>query len=158
MDNLAKWLGAQLDKDASNASSWHTLGCDIHAYLEGDAESVKATMAMFHAAPGAVCDCGVPARVLREIDAKRQLLVLHAPERAVVDGACDQSGTGETQVCRTCGNEAVEPWVNRRPPEGEGDEVAEGVALPYAVAPCATLRLLALPYADRPGYHEDWRP
>lgn len=24
--------------------------------------------------------------------------------------------------------------------------------------PCATLRLLALPYADRPGYREDWRP
>jgi hypothetical protein len=24
--------------------------------------------------------------------------------------------------------------------------------------PCATLRLLALPYVDRPGYREDWRP
>jgi hypothetical protein len=24
--------------------------------------------------------------------------------------------------------------------------------------PCLTLRLLALPYADRPGYREEWRP
>lgn len=24
--------------------------------------------------------------------------------------------------------------------------------------PCTTLRLLALPYADRPGYRDDWRP
>lgn len=24
--------------------------------------------------------------------------------------------------------------------------------------PCTTLRLLALPYADRPGYREEWRP
>ena len=24
--------------------------------------------------------------------------------------------------------------------------------------PCATLRLLTLPYADRPGYREEWRP
>jgi hypothetical protein len=25
-------------------------------------------------------------------------------------------------------------------------------------APCPTLRLLALPYADHPDYREDWRP
>jgi hypothetical protein len=24
--------------------------------------------------------------------------------------------------------------------------------------PCPTLRILALPYADRPGYREEWRP
>ncbi len=24
--------------------------------------------------------------------------------------------------------------------------------------PCLTLKLLALPYADRPGYREEWRP
>jgi hypothetical protein len=23
--------------------------------------------------------------------------------------------------------------------------------------PCATLRLLALPYADRPGYRKEWK-
>lgn len=28
----------------------------------------------------------------------------------------------------------------------------------YPYHPCTTLRLLALPYADRPGYREEWRP
>ena len=27
-----------------------------------------------------------------------------------------------------------------------------------APAPCTTLRLLAMPYADRPGYRDEWRP
>ena len=31
-----------------------------------------------------------------------------------------------------------------------GSEVVSG--------PCATLRLLALPYADHPDYREEWRP
>jgi hypothetical protein len=79
MDDLARWLTAQLDEETRTASGWHTLDCDIHAHLEGDAESVQATMAMFHQAPGLVCDCGGPARMLREIDATRKLLALHQP-------------------------------------------------------------------------------
>ncbi|WP_353940819.1 DUF6221 family protein [Streptomyces sp. HUAS MG91] len=74
MHDLVEWLGAQLDADTREASSVHALDCDIHAYLQGDLESVKAAMAMFHEAPGAVCDCGIPARVLRETDAKRRTL------------------------------------------------------------------------------------
>lgn len=70
-----------------------------------------------------------PARVLREIDAKRQLLALHEPgETEYVDG----------DVCMVCEDLDV------------GDEG------PFY--PCKTLRLLALPYADRPGYQDDWRP
>ncbi|WP_406365238.1 DUF6221 family protein [Streptomyces sp. NBC_00645] len=61
-----------------------------------------------------------PARVLREIDAKRRILAEHA-----LNG----------WVCDTCDN-------------GEVDQTF----------PCPTLRLLALPYADRPGYREEWRP
>lgn len=29
---------------------------------------------------------------------------------------------------------------------------------PLKPVPCPTLRLLALAYSDRPGYHEEWRP
>ena len=29
---------------------------------------------------------------------------------------------------------------------------------PLKPTPCPTVRLLALPYADRPGYQEEWRP
>jgi hypothetical protein len=112
MDDLASWLTTQLDEDTRTASSWHTLDCDIHAHLEGDADSVQATMAMFHEAPGLVCDCGGPARMLREIDTKRQVANRYAWLR-------EHGDTGGTA------------WV---------------------------LQLLALPYADRPGYLESWRP
>ncbi|MEV5608667.1 DUF6221 family protein [Streptomyces sp. NPDC052225] len=110
MDGLARWLTTQLDEDARIVSSWHTLACDIHAYLAGDADSVKATMAMFHDAPGAVCDCEVPARMLREVDAKRRIVARYS----------------------------------------DGTEAAERLR--------PVVRLLALPYADRPGYQEGWRP
>ncbi|MFI0242548.1 DUF6221 family protein [Streptomyces sp. NPDC016845] len=112
MDDLVRWLGEQLDEDTRAASSVHTLDCDIHAHLEGDAESVRATMAMFHQAPGLVCDCGVPARMLREIDGKRRIVDRYAWLR-------EHGDTGGTA------------WV---------------------------LPLLALSYAGRPGYREEWRP
>ncbi|MFI7340871.1 DUF6221 family protein [Streptomyces sp. NPDC050085] len=118
MDELVAWLGRQLDEDTRQASSWHALECDIHAYLQGDLDSVKAAMAMFHDAPGAVCDCGIPARVLREIGAKRQLVEGHEPDERV-------------------------------PPRCTGC---------FDGCPCRHLRLLAAPYADRPGYREEWRP
>jgi hypothetical protein len=64
-----------------------------------------------------------PARVLREIDAKRQIIDLHR--------------SGQHHQCRT----------------GEHDDgYAKWVGI------CTTLRLLALPYADRPGYRNEWRP
>jgi hypothetical protein len=68
-----------------------------------------------------------PARVLREIDAKRKLLDLHQEklEQGYSSDHCAECGFGETS---------------------------------QSYYPCATLRLLALPYADRPGYREEWRP
>ncbi|MFJ4716449.1 DUF6221 family protein [Streptomyces sp. NPDC088785] len=127
MDDLARWLTLQLDADTGRASGWHALDCDIHAHLEGDAESVKATMSMFHEAPGAVCDCGIPARMLREIEVKRQLLALHRP----VEDADEPR-----ERCAECG-------------AGRGNEPGH---------PCATLRLQAAVYDQRPGYREGWRP
>ncbi|NEB79087.1 hypothetical protein G3I40_28280 [Streptomyces sp. SID14478] len=141
MGDLAQWLGEQLDEDARRASSWHALECDIHAYLQGDLDSVKATMAMFHDAPGAVCDCGTPARALREIDAKRQVLAAYA--RTVQE---------------------MEDGTNRRVPlsAGSGDlfmtEVEHASAVHRRDALREVLHLLALPYADRPGYLTSWRP
>jgi hypothetical protein len=63
-----------------------------------------------------------PARVLREVDAKRQLLAIHRPYVAEPD-----------QACLGC---------------------AGGIEFER----CPVVRLLALPYAGRPGYREDWRP
>jgi hypothetical protein len=64
-----------------------------------------------------------PARVLRDIDAKRQL----------IEKAADADRYSRTT------------WANAG---------SAGAASAYR----AMLRLLALPYADRPGYQESWRP
>lgn len=76
------------------------------------------------------------ARVLAECEAKRRIVERHTPFHVTTknDGLnWDYRGCGE---CHT--------------PEG----VEEG----QTWWPCATLRLLALPYADHPDYRDDWRP
>jgi len=69
-------------------------------------------------------------RVLQEIEAKQQLLDEH---QDVNDGSCG-----------TC-------------VDGQWGYPTHGASSPQRF-PCRTLRLLALPYADRPGYREEWRP
>ncbi|WP_435601336.1 DUF6221 family protein [Streptomyces sp. C10-9-1] len=77
-----------------------------------------------------------PARVLREIDAKRQLVNVHGrPHECIA-----LTGSGERSVVDG------QPWELWEP-EHTSDH-----------GPCTTLRLLALPYADWPGYREEWRP
>ncbi len=71
-----------------------------------------------------------PARTLREVEARRRLLNLHSPTKA---------GGDECAVCDygvdSCGCMGMNGgW------------------------PCATIALLALPYADHPDYREEWRP
>ena len=106
MDDLVQWLGEQLDEDEQVQKSlddWHARNCE--------SIPVEGYNGPFP------CDCGVPARVLREIDAKRQII-----ERCTaVQGLLLDDFTAE--------------------------HLADDV-----------LALLALPYADRPGYREEWRP
>lgn len=89
--------------------SWHTRQC---GYAQG--ELLEG------------CDCGVPARVLAECDAKRRII-----------------------------NEVI-PKVDQM------DDQIEGEWGTYSVGPheesWLLLRLLALPYADRPSYREEWKP
>lgn len=77
-----------------------------------------------------------PARVLREVDAKRQLLALHEPSRNVGADSNEDDSSAFVVCCGLCQVGVVQ----------DGDW------------PCETLRLLALPYSDRPGYREEWRP
>jgi hypothetical protein len=81
---------------------------------------------------------------LGEDDSKRRLLDLHALVHRNVywldeDG---EEGTDEIPVCGHC--------VPRHSYLPHRDAVPEG--------PCVTIRSLALSYADRPGYREEWRP
>jgi hypothetical protein len=80
-----------------------------------------------------------PARVLAEVAAKRAILDLHAITVTKVATAPFDPDTGEPREpeyeveCAVCG------WVNDDPTSG-----------------CETLRLLAQPFAGRPGWREEW--
>lgn len=124
MDDLVEWLRAQLDEEASRAPRWHDLECEIHTHFDTGLIASLAAARMFDEVPGAVCDCGGPARVLREIDARRRIAEHHDHYRS--------ESIGNGPACFTCG--------------------------PGLGWPCPTLRALALPYADRPGYRAEWRP
>jgi hypothetical protein len=136
MDDLVVWLRAQLDEDAAvlvgeyEETTWHTKAC----------ESVPDVL--YPGRETGACDCGVPARVLREIDAKRAVVDAYAQADAMSGASAVNYGA----------------WVNNEPlpypEEAEGtSEVKNRLpGLRHA------LRLLALPYADRPGYQETWRP
>lgn len=133
MGELVEWLRAQLDEDERIARAaterqpydeWDAVG-DERDDDAGRSWWEVLGVARMNQAPSARALAEFiaehdPARVLREIDAKRRILAEHA-----LNG----------WVCTTCDNGEVEQ-----------------------VFPCPTLRLLALPYADRPGYREEWRP
>ncbi|WP_086765383.1 DUF6221 family protein [Streptomyces bobili] len=150
MDELVVWLGVQLDEDermarAATLGPWVQSGIGEYGWTvdfgrpgagveTADSEQGLAD-ADFIAAHN-------PARVLREIDSKRQILGLFA------------SALGERQALRTRMREAIGAdsgeFSRLHRQESELIETAE------RLRPVA--RLLALPYADRPGYRDDWRP
>lgn len=74
-----------------------------------------------------------PARVLREVEAKRQIVELHQ-EGVSNDLPPDEEPTAEGIFCMACTPVGEPPFY-----------------------PCSTLRLLALPYDDHPDFQEEWR-
>lgn len=154
MDDLVQWLRAQLDEDEAVARKAASL-CGCHppapswSFRDGDEPTDGRILVVDDPHPdmkrkisrkwsttydGLFMAQHVvrhdPARVLREIDAKRQLLDEH---QDVNDGSCG-----------TC-------------VDAKWGYPTHGGSSPQR-CPCRTLRLLALPYADRPGYREEWRP
>lgn len=137
MDDLVRWLVAQLDEDeriarAATDGPWtpwrgqalHGLGDLIHPVLmpgqKPGSKAVIVTASWLDAEHIAEWD---PARVLREIDAKRRIIERY--ERAM-------------------DNKRAHP-----------DDLASAGAL---LALHGAVKLLALPYSDRPGYQEGWAP
>ncbi|WP_037683058.1 DUF6221 family protein [Streptomyces griseus] len=130
VEDLANWLRAQLDEDERIART-ATLGPWVQSGI-GDygwtvdfgrpGAGVETADTEQGLADADFIAAHNPARVLREIDAKRQILALHRPYVA-------ESG----QACLGC---------------------AGGIEFER----CPVVRLLALPYAGRPGYREEWRP
>lgn len=82
-----------------------------------------------------------PDRVtLARIAADRQILALHR-------------GPHECRVFKTGSQPAG--WLSKGSPAGQWAYVS---TKRYEDEPCPTKRLLASPYADRPGYREEWKP
>jgi Family of unknown function (DUF6221) len=58
MSDLVAFLRARLDEDEAVALAIHDVSCDVLLYEEGMPD----------------CNCGYPARVLREVEAKRAIM------------------------------------------------------------------------------------
>ncbi|SHI67709.1 DUF6221 family protein [Streptomyces sp. 3214.6] len=139
MDDLVQWLRAQLDEDdrIARAAAEELEGLELGGEWWYDGQYVETVREHTMVAVGSqdFMDPATgrhiaewdPARVLREIDAKRQLVCAY--EEAV--SAFNDSGPALTSYDRLTGSVS---------------------SLRRAI------ELLALPYADRPGYREEWRP
>lgn len=134
MDDLVQFLRARYDEDeqAARAVGYERIETGEYMWnskyllLQSGAGGESKATAEFDGDLADHIARHDPARVLREVEAKRRLLDLHEPgTQEYVDG----------DVCMACTL------------TGDG---------PYY--PCATLRLLALPYVDHADYQDDWRP
>jgi hypothetical protein len=147
MDELTRWLGQQLDKDeriarAATPGPWvankHEYGAEVYTEsgegvaFDHDAGGVGWDDADFIATHD-------PARVLREIDAKRQLLDDYTVTARIRDEAAVRIKAAGSQPDA----KDLDTW-DRAQREAA---ILEG-----------PVKLLALPFADRPGYKESWRP
>ncbi|NUS74912.1 MAG: hypothetical protein HOV70_01760 [Streptomyces sp.] len=126
MDDLMQWLTTQLDEDEQTAQAatpgpWEQGGIGDYGWTVNFSRrnsGVEVEDGEQGYADAAFIAAHDPARVLREVEAKREIV------RQADLYLCD-SGPG-------CGY---------RTKHGH-----------------SVLRLLALAYADRPGYREEWRP
>jgi len=140
VDDLLTWLRAQLDavEKVAQAAARDAGGPEWSAGDENLSESVSLADAGSYVAAGPygylswelrqhIAD-NDPAFVLTDVEAKRQIIEAHPAGRDHPEAA---------DYCLECG-----PFWR------------DGKAHGY---PCETLRLLALPFAGRPGWREEWR-
>jgi Family of unknown function (DUF6221) len=129
-DALAAFYAARLDDDEAAAKAAAASGpwywAEPRTYPQRIARAEEAAHIARHD----------PARVLREVAAKRAILAEH---------------------------EAIYPAVGRA--DGGGIPDPEGVVSVFAYchvcdedAPCSTLRHLAAVYSDNEGYRDEWKP
>ncbi|MFH9072700.1 DUF6221 family protein [Streptomyces alboflavus] len=119
MDDLVQWLGEQLDEDERILSEANT----SPEIVTGIPRSYAAAPVALHIA--AFAD---PARVLREIDAKRRVLTEYVAAGDAMDRAARDNDTAGYNTAR------AERQVLGR-----------------------VIRRDAAVYADRPGFREEWR-
>lgn len=140
MDDLVQFLRARLDEDEQIATravspvsdcppspKWNALLESVRRGWEIFTDQRRLVVASVGESDARHIARHDPARVLAEVDAKRQILDLHAPE----DTADPFDG------CRTCS------W-------------RDYMDVLHVRWPCPTLRLMLIPYADHPDYRAEW--
>nr|WP_203620394.1 DUF6221 family protein [Streptomyces sp. SID8499] len=133
---MLEWLCAQLDEDEriARATEWCVGTHTFNGWDVGRADEYEWEIQSRNAVIGRGLNeefarhivAHDPARVLREIDAKRRI----------------------TELCEP-------PLVEVTSPGDSERSFIPGEGPPWGLN---VLKLLALPYADRPGYREEWRP
>lgn len=135
---LTSW-GSRLE--ISHSRGW--VPPEIRAgWVMGDGHSITQTHVL-EGAEAAAVRAAWPlaessARVLAECEARRRIIEIHA------DGRAELRYPGDDLDDEFAGMPA---WCVRCEVDHQGERW-----------PCETLRLLAAPYADRPGFREEWRP
>lgn len=130
--DLTEFLAARLDEAEAGAWSVHDVAkCDALLYAEDLAAA---------AARDPDCDCGYPARVLREVAAMRAILGLHHP----TDAAFGLTYPEAAKFCAYCG--PGDTWQAQQEPDH----------FPDALWPCLHVRLLAVIDSNHPDYNEAW--
>jgi hypothetical protein len=124
-DDLVSFLRARLEEDqaAAEAAPLDAVEC-LTSWIDytndgGESERAEAHLRRHD-----------PARVLREVEAKRRIVDVH---HDVNDGDCAACVVGEWGY-PTHGRGHPAPW------------------------PCQTVRLLGLPFSDHPDYSPEWFP
>ncbi|MFG3439915.1 DUF6221 family protein [Nonomuraea sp. NPDC047897] len=133
MSDLVAFLQARLDEDERIARDADDISRDEWLTLYEDlvrSRPLDDARAVF----GIFIGTFTSARVLADIAAKRQLITEHYATQGVHGGLA-------RQVCTRCSDYA------------ERGELARP-----DLAPCGTMRLLALPYASHRDYRKEWRP
>lgn len=92
-----------------------------------------------------------PDRVIREVEAKRQILALHPH-------TTQREEHTETEFRHSYGPHWEKRLKHLDEFYCERCHIEDGVIEGDGGRPCETLRLLALPYVDHPDFCEEWRP
>lgn len=178
MDELVRWLTACLDEDERIARAatpgpwWHNPGkqwLGPEAFEKYDLRQGEEFVGYGspHPFTGAVASTGPasnaqgmkdaafiaahdPARVLREIDAKRRIVAAYLPP-----GGDPHPGLPCTDDIE---GDPDGVFYAEQHPADQGACVRHLEASKRLLHHDYVLRLLALPYADRPGYEERWAP
>lgn len=149
MDDLVQWLRAQLDEDERTARAatpgpwWHNPGkqwLGPEAFEKYDLREGEEFVGYGgpHPFTGAVASTGPASNAQGMMDAAH--IARHDPARVLSEiDAKRRLLALHARAHHQCVTE-------------------DGPTQWHAADPCTTLRLLALPYADRPGYREEWRP